>query len=114
MDSRRWLTEADVRAVIEKAFDYLRRRGRSRAKAAAKLRDIFLTGALDNAGELRGAADCGEQQERPAISYSEIAANCLHRTRQPPLEELRSLGRSYGRSGAAGEKNISIEPEALE
>jgi hypothetical protein len=107
-------TEADVRAVIEKAFDYRGDVTVTRKDGAA------LTGYLfdrrigptlaDSVVRLMLAAS----NERPAISYSEIAAIAFTGRDTAAGKSYEAWVKKYWEKRAQGEKNISIEPEALE
>jgi hypothetical protein len=107
-------SEADIRAVIEKAFDY---RG-----------DVTIT--RKNSGEVTGylfdrrVGPTLEQSvvrlilatssERPAIPYSEIAAIAFTGRDTAAGKSYEAWVKKYWEKRAKGEKNISIEPEALE
>ncbi len=107
-------TEADVRAVIEKAFDY---RG-----------DVTIT--RNNGPDITGylfdrrigptLADSvvrlmlANSNERPSIPYSEIAAIAFTGRDTAAGKSYEACVKKYWGKRAQGEKNISIEPEALE
>jgi hypothetical protein len=107
-------TEADIRAVIEKAFDY---RG-----------DVTIT--RTNGGEITGylfdrrigpslensmvRLILSNSNERPAIPYSEIAAIAFTGRDTAAGKSYEAWVKKYWEKRAKGEKNISIEPEALE
>lgn len=107
-------SDADVRAVIEKAFDY---RG-----------DVTIT--RKNGGEVTGylfdrrigstLADSvvrlilAASSERPAIPYSEIAAIAFTGRDTAAGKSYEAWVKRYWEKRAKGEKNISLEPEALE
>ena len=107
-------TEADVRAVIEKAFDY---RG-----------DVTIT--RKDGGEITGylfdrrigptletsvvRLMLATSNDRPAIPYSEIAAIAFTGRDTAAGKSYEAWVRKYWEKRAQGEKNISIEPEALE
>ncbi len=107
-------TEADVRAVIEKAFDY---RG-----------DVTIT--RNNGPDITGylfdrrigptLADSvvrlmlANSNERPSIPYSEIAAIAFTGRDTAAGKSYEAWVKKYWGKRAQGEKNISIEPEALE
>jgi hypothetical protein len=107
-------TEADIRAVIEKAFDY---RG-----------DVTIT--RKNSGEVTGylfdrrVGPTLEQSvvrlilatssERPAIPYAEIAAIAFTGRDTAAGKSYEAWVKKYWEKRAKGEKNISIEPDALE
>jgi hypothetical protein len=107
-------TDADVRAVIEKAFDY---RG-----------DVTIT--LKNGAEVTGylfdrrvgptLADSvvrlilAASNERPQIPYSDIAAIAFTGRDTAAGKSYEAWVKKYWEKRAKGEKNISLEPEALE
>ncbi|MGA2980746.1 MAG: hypothetical protein ABSD76_14240 [Terriglobales bacterium] len=107
-------TEADIRAVIEKAFDY---RG-----------DVTITGK--NGGEITGylfdrrigltleasvvRLMLANSNERPQIPYSEIAAIAFTGRDTAAGKSYEAWVKQYWEKRAKGEKNISLEPEALE
>jgi hypothetical protein len=107
-------TEGDVRAVIEKAFDY---RG-----------DVTIT--RKNASEITGylfdrrigptlatsvvRLMLATSSERPAIPYSEIAGIAFTGRDTAAGKSYEAWVKKYWEKRAQGEKNISIEPEALE
>jgi hypothetical protein len=120
-------TDADIRAVIEKAFDY---RG-----------DVTITRKNgDREGEKdRDAKDGGEitgylfdrrigptlensvvrlmlanSNERPQIPYSEIAAIAFTGRDTAAGKSYEAWVKKYWEKRQKGEKNISIEPEELE
>ncbi len=86
-------TEADIRAVIEKAFDY---RGdvtiirKDNSQVTGYLFDRRIGKTL-NDSVVRLILPSGS--ERPSIPYSEIAGHRLHRTRHRCRKKLRSLGK---------------------
>ncbi len=107
-------TEADVRAVIEKAFDY-------RGDVTISRKDgSQLTGYLFDrrigatlAGSVVRLMLAGSN-ERPAIAYSEIAAIAFTGRDTAAGKSYEAWVKKYWEKRAQGEKNISIEPEALE
>jgi hypothetical protein len=106
--------EADVRAVIEKAFDYrgditIRRRDGSEItgylfdrRIGKTLSDSFVRLMLTSGNE------------RPAIAYSEIAGVAFTGRDTAAGKSYEAWVKKYWEKRAKGEKNISIEPEALE
>jgi hypothetical protein len=106
--------EADVRAVIEKAFDY---RG-----------DVTIT--RKNGAEITGylfdrrigptlatsvvRLILATSNERPQIPYSEIAAIAFTGRDTAAGKSYEAWVKKYWEKRAQGEKNISLEPEALE
>jgi len=107
-------TEADVRAVIEKAFDY---RGdvtvtrKDGSEITGYLFDRRVGPTLANS-VVRLMLATGN--ERPAISYSEIAAIAFTGRDTAAGKSYEAWVKKYWEKRAQGEKNISIEPETLE
>ena len=109
-------TEADIRSVIEKAFDY---RG-----------DVTITRKNKDGSQITGypfdrrvgptLADSvvrlilATSSERPAIPYSEIAAIAFTGRDTAAGKSYEAWVKKYWEKREKGEKNISIEPEALE
>ncbi len=107
-------TDAEVRAVIEKAFDY---RGdvtitrKDGADVTGYLFDRRVGPTLaDSVVRLILAAS----NERPQIPYSEIAAIAFTGRDTAAGKSYEAWVKKYWEKRAKGEKNISIEPEALE
>ncbi len=107
-------TEADIRAVIEKAFDY---RGditvtrKDGSQITGYLFDRRIGKALnDSVIRLMLATS----NDRPAIPYSDIAAIAFTGRDTAAGKSYEAWVKKYWESRAKGEKNISIEPEALE
>src|ERR1022692_1044418 len=107
-------TEADIRAVIEKAFDY---RGdvtitrKDGSGVTGYLFDRRMGPTLANSVvRLMLAAS----NERPAIPYSEIAAIAFTGRDTAAGKSYEAWVKKYWEKRTNGEKNISIEPEALE
>jgi hypothetical protein len=107
-------TEADVRAVIEKAFDY---RGdvtvtrKDGAVLTGYLFDRRIGSTLANSVVRLMLAG---SNERPAIPFSEIAAIAFTGRDTAAGKSYEAWVKKYWEKRAQGEKNISIEPEALE
>jgi hypothetical protein len=107
-------TEADIRAVIEKAFDY---RGdvtitrKDGSQITGYLFDRRVGPALA-ASVVRLMLAMGS--ERPAIPYSEIAGIAFTGRDTAAGKSYEAWVKKYWEKRAKGEKNISIEPEALE
>jgi hypothetical protein len=107
-------TEADIRAVIEKAFDYrgdvtiTRKNG---GEITGYLFDRRIGPALETS-VVRLILAAGSQ--RPAIPYSEIAAIAFSGRDTAAGKSYEAWVKKYWEKRAKGEKNISIEPEALE
>ena len=107
-------TEADIRAVIEKAFDY-------RGDITITLKDgSQVTGYLFDrrvgptlaSSVLRLMLPSGD--DRPAVPYSALAAIAFTGRDTAAGKSYEAWVKKYWEKRAQGEKNISIEPEALE
>jgi hypothetical protein len=107
-------SEADVRAVIEKAFDYrgdvtiTRKNG---SETTGYLFDRRIGATLENSFVRLILAN---STERPTIPYSEIAALAFTGRDTAAGKSYEAWVKKYWEKRAKGEKNISIEPEALE
>ena len=106
-------TEADIRAVIEKAFDYrgdvtITRKGGS--ELTGYLFDRRVAPKLENS-VVRLMLATGE---RPTGPYSEIASIAFTGRDTAAGKSYEAWVKKYWEKRAKGEKNISIEPEALE
>ena len=114
-------TEADVRAVIEKAFDYrgdvtITRKNKGKDKEDSSqitgyLFDRRIGPTLDNSVVRLMLAN---SNERPAIPYSEIAAIAFTGRDTAAGKSYEAWVKKYWEKRKRGEKNISLEPEALE
>ena len=111
-------TEADIRAVIEKAFDY---RGDVTITRKNEDKDgSQITGYLFDRriGPTLATSVVrlilATSNERPAISYSDIAAIAFTGRDTAAGKSYEAWVKKYWEKRAKGEKNISIEPEALE
>ena len=107
-------TEADIRAVIEKAFDY-------RGDVTVTRKDgSEITGYLFDRRIGRTLNDSvirlmlAASHERPAIPYSEIAGIAFTGRDTAAGKSYEAWVKKYWEKREKGEKNISIEPEALE
>lgn len=107
-------TESDIRAVIEKAFDY-------RGDVTVTRKDgLQVTGYLFdrrigktlNDSVIRLMLEKG--MERPAIPYSEIAGIAFTGRDTAAGKSYEAWVKKYWEKREKGETNISIEPEALE
>jgi hypothetical protein len=116
--------EADVRAVIEKAFDYrgdvtITRKAKDKDQDQDKdgsqitgyLFDRRIGPTLDNSVVRLMLAN---SNERPAIPYSEIAAIAFTGRDTAAGKSYEAWVKKYWEKREKGEKNISLEPEALE
>jgi hypothetical protein len=107
-------TEADIRTVIEKAFDY---RGdvtitcKDGSQVAGYLFDRRVGPTLA-ASVVR--LMLATSNERPSIPYSEIAGLAFTGRDTAAGKSYEAWVKKYWEKRAKGEKNISIEPEALE
>ena len=107
-------TEADIRAVIEKAFDYrgditiTRKNG---SQITGYLFDRRVGATLDNS-VIRLMLPTGN--DRPSIPYSEIAGLAFTGRDTAAGKSYEAWVKKYWEKREKGEKNISIEPEALE
>jgi hypothetical protein len=115
-------TEADIRAVIEKAFDYrgdvtITRKNKDDGKnndgsrITGYLFDRRVGPTLESSVVRLMLAS---SSERPAIPYSEIAAIAFTGRDTAAGKSYEAWVKKYWEKRAQGEKNISIEPEALE
>ena len=107
-------SEADIRAVIEKAFDY---RGdvtitrKDNSGITGYLFDRRIGATLDGSVVRLILAT---STERPSIAYSQIAAIAFSGRDTAAGKSYEAWVKKYWEKRAKGEKNISIEPEALE
>ena len=107
-------TDADIRAVIEKAFDY---RGdvtitrKNNSEITGYLFDRRIGKTLETSVVRLMLAT---SNDRPAIPYSEIAALAFTGRDTAAGKSYEAWVKKYWEKRAKGEKNISIEPETLE
>jgi len=111
-------TEADIRAVIEKAFDYrgdvtvtLRTPNQDGSQITGYLFDRRV-GPPNNDSVIR--LMLAESNQRPAIPYSEIAGLSFTGRDTAAGKSYEAWVKKYWEKRQKGEKNISIDPEALE
>ncbi len=107
-------TDAEVRAVIEKAFDYrgdvtITRKDGAETTGYLFDRRIGPTLATSVVRLILAASS-----ERPSIPYSEIAAIAFTGRDTAAGKSYEAWVKKYWEKRAKGEKNISLEPEALE
>ena len=107
-------TDAEVRAVIEKAFDYrgdvtITRKNGADMSGYLFDRRIGPTLATSVVRLILAASS-----ERPAIPYSEIAAIAFTGRDTAAGKSYEAWVKKYWEKRAKGETNISLEPEALE
>ncbi len=107
-------TEADIRAVIEKAFDY-------RGDVTVSRKDgSQITGYLFDRRVGPTLANSvirlmlATSNERPSIPYSEIAGIAFTGRDTAAGKSYEAWVKKYWEKREKGETNISIEPEALE
>ena len=114
-------TEADIRAVIEKAFDYrgdvtITRKNKDDGKnndgsqITGYLFDRRIGPTLESS-VVRLMLATGE---RPTVSYSEIAAIAFTGRDTAAGKSYEAWVKKYWEKRAKGETNISIEPGVLE
>ncbi len=113
-------TEADVRAVIEKAFDYrgdvtITRKNRDKDKDGSQITGYLFDRRVGPTLETSVVRlILATSSDRPAIPYSEIAAIAFTGRDTAAGKSYEAWVKKYWEKRAKGEKNISIEPEALE
>jgi hypothetical protein len=107
-------TEADIRAVIEKAFDYRGDVTVTRKDGSQLTGYLFdrRIGKTLNDSVIRLMLASGN--ERPAIPYSEVASIAFTGRDTAAGKTYEAWVKKYWEKREKGEKNISIEPEALE
>jgi hypothetical protein len=107
-------SEADVRTVIEKAFDYRGDVTVTRKDGSAITGYLFdrRVGSDLNSSVVRMML--ATDPERPQVSYSAIAAIAFTGRDTAAGKSYEAWVKKYWEKRAAGEENISIEPEALE
>ncbi len=107
-------TDAEVRAVIEKAFDYRGDVTITRKDGADVTGYLFdrRIGATLADSVVRLILATGN--ERPAIPYSEIAAIAFTGRDTAAGKSYEAWVKKYWEKRAKGETDISLEPEALE
>ena len=107
-------TDADIRAVIEKAFDY---RGdvtisrKDGSEVTGYLFDRRIGKTLDDSIVRLMLAT---SQDRPAIPYSEISRVAFTGRDTAAGKTYEAWVKKYWEKREKGETNISIEPESLE
>jgi hypothetical protein len=109
-------SEADIRAVIEKAFDYrgdvtITRKDKDSSQITGYLFDRRMGPTLENSMVRLILAN---SNQRPTIPYSEIAAIAFTGRDTAAGKSYEAWVKKYWEKRAKGEKNISIEPETLE
>ena len=114
-------TEADIRAVIEKAFDYrgdvtitLRNKDDKNEDGSQITGYLFDRRIGPTLATSVVRLMLATSNERPAIPYSEIAAIAFTGRDTAAGKSYEAWVKKYWEKRAKGEKNISIEPEELE
>jgi len=107
-------TESDIRAVIEKAFDYRGDVTVTRKDGSQITGYLFdrRAGKTLNDSVIRLMLPTGN--DRPAIPYSDIAGIAFTGRDTAAGKSYEAWVRKYWEKREKGEKNISIEPEDLE
>jgi hypothetical protein len=107
-------SEADVRVVIEKAFDYRGDVTVTRKDGSEITGYLFDRRIASTLAHSVVRVIVANKAERPAIPYSEIAAIAFTGRDTAAGKSYEAWVRKYWERRAKGEKNISIEPEELE
>jgi hypothetical protein len=107
-------TEAEIRTVIEKAFDYRGDVTITRKNGAETTGYLFDRRIGPTLATSVVRLMLATSSERPAIPYSEIAAIAFTGRDTAAGKSYEAWVKKYWEKRAKGEKNISIEPEALE
>ena len=107
-------SEADVRAVIEKAFDYRGDVTITRKNGSEITGYLFDRRMGPNLEESVVRLMLAASSERPTVPYSEIAAIAFTGRDTAAGKSYEAWVKKYWEKRAKGETNISIEPEALE
>jgi hypothetical protein len=113
-------TEADIRAVIEKAFDYrgdvtiTRKNKDDKNKEGSQVTGYLFDRRVAPTLESSVVRLLLATGERPSIPYSEIVAIAFTGRDTAAGKSYEAWVKKYWEKRAKGEKNISIEPEALE
>jgi len=112
-------TEADIRTVIEKAFDYrgdvtITRKDKDTDKDGAQITGYLFDRRIGPTLENSVVRLMLASGERPIVPYSEIAAIAFTGRDTAAGKSYEAWVKKYWEKRAKGEKNISIEPEALE
>jgi hypothetical protein len=113
-------TEADIRAVIEKAFDYrgdvtITRKNKDKDKEGIQVTGYLFDRRIGPTLETSAVRlMLANSNERPSIPYSEIDAIAFTGRDTAAGKSYEAWVKKYWEKRAKGEKNISLEPEALE
>ena len=107
-------SEADIRAVVEKAFDYRGDVTISRKDGSQLTGYLFDRRAGKTLSESVIRLILATGTDRPAIPYSEVSGIAFTGRDTAAGKSYEAWVKKYWESRAKGEKNISIEPESLE
>jgi hypothetical protein len=107
-------TEGDIRAVIEKAFDYRGDVTVTRKDGSQVTGYLFDRRVGKTLGDSVIRLMLEKSSDRPAIPYADIAGIAFTGRDTAAGKSYEAWVKKYWEKRAAGEKNISIEPEALE
>jgi hypothetical protein len=107
-------TEADIRAVIEKAFDYRGDVTVSRKNGSQITGYLFDRRTGKTLDESVVRLMLPDSNQRPAIPFSEIAGLAFTGRDTAAGKSYEAWVKKYWEKRAKGERNISIEPETLE
>ena len=107
-------TEPDIRAVIEKAFDYRGDVTVSRKDGSQITGYLFDRRSGGTLGESVIRLMLPDTNQRPAIAYSEISGLSFTGRDTAAGKSYEAWVKKYWEKRQKGEKNISIEPEKLE
>ena len=106
--------ELELREALEKAFDYRGDVTITRKSGPAITGYLFDRRIGPTLADSVVRLMLATGNERPAIPYSEIAAIALTGRATAAGKSYEAWVKKYWEKRAQGEKNISIEPEALE
>ncbi len=107
-------TETDIRAVIEKAFDYRGDITVTRKDGSQVTGYLFDRRIGPNLGNSVIRLMLPASNERPSIPYSDIAGLAFTGRDTAAGKSYEAWVRKYWEKREKGETNISIEPETLE
>jgi hypothetical protein len=107
-------SEADIRAVIEKAFDYRGDVTVTRKDGSAITGYLFDRRVGPTLANSVIRLMLATSNERPSIPYSDIAGLGFTGRDTAAGKSYEAWVKKYWEKRAKGEKNISIEPEAFE
>ncbi len=107
-------TDADIRAALEKAFDYRGDITITRRDGSTIEGYVFDRHAGDSLAESFVRVLPAKQASRVRISYAEIASLRFTGKDTAAGKSFESWIKKYWANKAAGETNIQIEPEQLD